>query len=81
MNERQPHGRDGVYIVVEKVLARGERLRDSWPVHGTTGYDALNAINGIFVSRHGLNELRRIYRSSPATGRARPIRCMRASAS
>jgi (1->4)-alpha-D-glucan 1-alpha-D-glucosylmutase len=51
-----------VYIVVEKILTRGERLRESWPVEGTTGYDALNAINGVFVSPDGLPDLRRSYR-------------------
>ena len=30
------------YLVVEKILAPHERLRDDWPVDGTTGYDYLN---------------------------------------
>ncbi|MFW5997941.1 MAG: malto-oligosyltrehalose synthase [Desulfovermiculus sp.] len=33
----------GVWIVAEKILHPGERLRSSWPVQGTTGYDFLNA--------------------------------------
>jgi len=37
------------WIVVEKILAPGESLRDEWPVHGTTGYDFLNIVNGLFV--------------------------------
>ncbi|MGW5877999.1 malto-oligosyltrehalose synthase [Nocardiopsis terrae] len=37
------------WIVVEKILAPGESLPDSWPVAGTTGYDALREICGVFV--------------------------------
>jgi (1->4)-alpha-D-glucan 1-alpha-D-glucosylmutase len=28
-----------LYVVTEKILATHERLPESWPVHGTTGYD------------------------------------------
>jgi (1->4)-alpha-D-glucan 1-alpha-D-glucosylmutase len=38
-----------LYIVAEKILSKGENLRDDWPVHGTTGYDFLNQVNGLFV--------------------------------
>ena len=62
VDDRTPAGRDRVYIVVEKILAHGERLRDGWPVQGTTGYNALNAINGVFIRPDGLTELRRAYR-------------------
>ncbi|MDQ4024221.1 MAG: malto-oligosyltrehalose synthase, partial [Actinomycetota bacterium] len=37
------------YLVVEKVLETGEHLPESWPVEGTTGYDFLNVVNGLFV--------------------------------
>ncbi|WP_460749009.1 malto-oligosyltrehalose synthase [Nocardiopsis oceani] len=37
------------WIVVEKILAPGETLPRSWPVAGTTGYDALRQICGVFV--------------------------------
>ncbi|MEU5906932.1 malto-oligosyltrehalose synthase [Micromonospora sp. NPDC047467] len=36
------------WLVVEKILEYGEELPD-WPVDGTTGYDALAAVNGLFV--------------------------------
>jgi (1->4)-alpha-D-glucan 1-alpha-D-glucosylmutase len=36
------------WIVVEKILEPGERLPD-WPVAGTTGYDALAEVGGVFV--------------------------------
>ncbi|WP_431869529.1 malto-oligosyltrehalose synthase [Nocardiopsis eucommiae] len=37
------------WIVVEKILAPGESLPASWPVAGTTGYDALRTVCGVFV--------------------------------
>jgi (1->4)-alpha-D-glucan 1-alpha-D-glucosylmutase len=37
------------YVVVEKILVRDERLRPDWAVHGTTGYEFLNLVNGLFV--------------------------------
>ncbi|GAA1080041.1 malto-oligosyltrehalose synthase [Nocardiopsis metallicus] len=37
------------WIVVEKILAPGETLPASWPVAGTTGYDALRTVCGVFV--------------------------------
>ena len=39
------------YLVVEKILAADEPLRADWPIHGTTGYDFLNDLNGLFVER------------------------------
>ncbi|MFJ6198919.1 malto-oligosyltrehalose synthase [Micromonospora sp. NPDC092111] len=36
------------WLVVEKILAYGEELPD-WPVQGTTGYEALAAVCGLFV--------------------------------
>ena len=38
-----------LYVVVEKILGRGERLPAEWPVYGTTGYEFTNAVNGLFV--------------------------------
>ena len=38
-----------LYMVVEKILARGEALPDDWPVHGTSGYEFATYISGIFV--------------------------------
>jgi (1->4)-alpha-D-glucan 1-alpha-D-glucosylmutase len=39
----------GAWLVVEKILHPGEELPASWPVDGTTGYDALREIGGVFV--------------------------------
>ncbi|MDV3124724.1 malto-oligosyltrehalose synthase [Mycobacterium sp. 21AC1] len=48
------------WIVVEKILAADEALDASLPVDGTTGYDALREIGGLFVDpagRHVLTQL------------------------
>ncbi|MGI0140948.1 MAG: hypothetical protein ACREBT_07405, partial [Thermoplasmata archaeon] len=37
------------YLIVEKILAWDERLPATWPVGGTTGYDALARIGGVLV--------------------------------
>ncbi|MBM7769901.1 (1-_4)-alpha-D-glucan 1-alpha-D-glucosylmutase [Actinokineospora baliensis] len=39
------------WIVVEKILEPGEELPQSWPVAGTTGYDALREVCGVFVDQ------------------------------
>jgi (1->4)-alpha-D-glucan 1-alpha-D-glucosylmutase len=39
----------GAYVAVEKILATHEHLPQGWLVHGTTGYDFANLVNGIFV--------------------------------
>jgi (1->4)-alpha-D-glucan 1-alpha-D-glucosylmutase len=49
------------YVVVEKILAADERLPSSWPVSGTTGYEYLNAVNGLFVNRANEGSLDTIY--------------------
>lgn len=50
------------YVIVEKILARHESLRHGWPVHGTTGYETLNLINGLFVRPEDEPILNRAYR-------------------
>ncbi|GAA5180126.1 malto-oligosyltrehalose synthase [Rugosimonospora acidiphila] len=37
------------WLLVEKILGVGERLPLDWPVAGTTGYDALGEVSGLFV--------------------------------
>lgn len=42
-----------LFVVVEKILGKEELLPEIWPVSGTTGYDFLNLLNGLFVqTRH-----------------------------
>lgn len=50
-----------LYVVVEKILGKGEPLPESWPVHGATGYEFLNAINGLFVDGSNAAYLSRLY--------------------
>jgi (1->4)-alpha-D-glucan 1-alpha-D-glucosylmutase len=50
-----------LYVVVEKILARRERVPTSWAVNGTTGYDFLNAVNGLFVDRDSESVLTTLY--------------------
>lgn len=61
----------GRWTVVEKILADGERLPASWPVAGTTGYDALRHIDGLFTDPAGFGELLGQYRrfAAPQTDR------------
>ena len=43
----------GCWLVVEKILGYGESLPLSWPADGTTGYDALREVCGVFVDPAG----------------------------
>lgn len=61
----------GRWTVVEKILADGEPLPASWPVAGTTGYDALRQVDGLFTDPAGAGELLGQYRrfAAPQTDR------------
>jgi (1->4)-alpha-D-glucan 1-alpha-D-glucosylmutase len=61
-DDPSPPPRD-LYVIAEKILSAGELLPSQWPIHGTTGYNALNVFNGLFVRGHSLNELKRAYRA------------------
>ncbi|MFD4408794.1 MULTISPECIES: malto-oligosyltrehalose synthase [unclassified Streptomyces] len=52
----------GRWTVVEKILADGEPLPAAWPVAGTTGYDALRHVDGLFTDPAGAGELLGQYR-------------------
>jgi (1->4)-alpha-D-glucan 1-alpha-D-glucosylmutase len=47
---------------VEKILEAEERLPAEWPVHGTTGYDFMNLMNGLFLDAAAAAKLERFYR-------------------
>jgi (1->4)-alpha-D-glucan 1-alpha-D-glucosylmutase len=51
-----------IWIVAEKILLGPERLRDSWPIEGTTGYDFLNMVGRLFVDPAGEQPLTDFYR-------------------
>ncbi len=50
-----------VWILGEKILEPGEKLRRDWPINGTTGYDYLNEVSGVFVDSTNEAEVNRIY--------------------
>ncbi len=49
------------WVVVEKILEPGEALAADWPVAGTTGYDFLNMVNGLFVDPRSARRLAEFY--------------------
>ena len=57
--ERLRQEADQALIVVEKILAEGERLPPGWPVDGTTGYEVSAAIDRLLVDGRGWSQLRR----------------------
>ncbi|MBL1115072.1 malto-oligosyltrehalose synthase [Streptomyces sp. 110] len=61
-----PEGGGARWTVVEKILARDEPLPAGWPVAGTTGYDALHHIDGLFLDPDGLEKLTALYRAFAA---------------
>ena len=52
---------DDLYIVVEKILDFGEELPALWAVQGTTGYDFLNVVNGIFCDEQNGRSFNKLY--------------------
>lgn len=50
-----------LYLVVEKIVARHERLREEWLVDGTTGYEFMNIVNGLFVDSGNAARISRLY--------------------
>src|SRR6266850_149853 len=54
-------GTPPLYVVAEKILSGRERLPTGWAVHGTTGYNFANQVNGLFVEPANARRMRRIY--------------------
>jgi len=50
------------WVVAEKILDAEEALPESWPIAGTTGYDFLNRVTGLFVDPDGEAALTDFYR-------------------
>jgi malto-oligosyltrehalose synthase len=51
---------NGMWVVAEKILARGEEL-PPWECAGTTGYDSLALVDGLFVDPDGASRLTETY--------------------
>src|SRR5206468_5474910 len=49
------------YIVVEKILMGDEELPGDWPIEGTSGYDFLGMLNGVFIDDANLAALQDTY--------------------
>ncbi|HUK24095.1 MAG TPA: malto-oligosyltrehalose synthase [Terriglobales bacterium] len=61
LQRRCASGEQPLFVVVEKILSAGEALRRDWAVHGTTGYEFLNEVAGLFVDPAGGAELQKTY--------------------
>ncbi|HLG22785.1 MAG TPA: malto-oligosyltrehalose synthase, partial [Candidatus Manganitrophaceae bacterium] len=61
--EGQGKGRGSLplYLIVEKILSRGERLPTAWPVHGTVGYEFAHVLNGLFIDATHAGAFDQIY--------------------
>lgn len=55
------------WLLVEKILGVGEDLPASWPVDGTSGYEALREIQGVFLDPDGAGLLTQL--AAEHTGR------------
>jgi (1->4)-alpha-D-glucan 1-alpha-D-glucosylmutase len=53
---------ENVYLVVEKILASGEEVPEFWPVQGTTGYEFMTAVCGVFCDARNAKSFERIWR-------------------
>jgi len=54
-------GEEPFYVVVEKILEKGEALPREWPVSGTVGYEFTNAVNGIFIDGRNRKNFTNLY--------------------
>ncbi|WP_341526840.1 malto-oligosyltrehalose synthase [Nostoc sp. UHCC 0302] len=61
--ERLREKTGGVYITVEKILEVTEDLPEYWEIQGTSGYDFLNYVNGIFCQTENQLAIDRIYQN------------------
>ena len=55
---RRTDARQSFYVVAEKILRSEEELPGKWQVDGTTGYDFMNLVNGLFVLRASSDRLK-----------------------
>lgn len=45
------HDNPGLFVIVEKILQKGEHLPSNWNIAGSVGYEYLNLINGLFIDQ------------------------------
>ena len=66
-----------LYVVAEKILELGEHLPTDWAIHGTTGYDFLAELNGVFVDAAHEDDFSALYRRFTADRAAYPAQLYR----
>lgn len=59
--ESNPLNAAPLYVVVEKILRSDEHLPTAWPTQGTTGYDFLSHVSGLFVDRRNAGRIKSVY--------------------
>jgi (1->4)-alpha-D-glucan 1-alpha-D-glucosylmutase len=50
-----------LYVAVEKILGPDEPLPMNWPVAGTSGYDFLHQLNGLYLEKEGVAAMKQTY--------------------
>ncbi|MDZ7968508.1 MAG: malto-oligosyltrehalose synthase [Nostoc sp. DedSLP03] len=61
--ERLQEKMGDVYITVEKILELTEELPENWKIQGTSGYDFLNYVNGVFCQTENESSFDKIYQN------------------
>ncbi len=61
LTKLRERGGEELYLLVEKILAPDEKLRASWPVQGTTGYEFANQLVQLLVPAQGVVEMSGVY--------------------
>jgi glycogen debranching enzyme GlgX/malto-oligosyltrehalose synthase len=56
---REPKGQ--VYVIAEKILEPGEQLPRRWQIAGTSGYDFIAAVNGVWVDARAEQRMTELY--------------------
>ena len=57
------NGSKSGFVLIEKILTGNENLPTAWPISGTTGYEFMNLVNGLFVDQKAVGRMDRIYRA------------------
>src|SRR5207244_6649600 len=52
-----------LYVLIEKILGREEPIPEEWPTNGTTGYEFLNWLNGLFVAAENSSAFTKLYQN------------------
>jgi (1->4)-alpha-D-glucan 1-alpha-D-glucosylmutase len=51
----------GLYVIAEKILGQSEELPATWKIFGTTGYEYLRDVDGIFIDSRNAARFEAIY--------------------